>query len=103
MLGFRSLSCLLLAASAHAKYIVPGARWRDTDGDLVNAHAGCVTVDSETGKFWWFGEYKIEGQEEGGGVSVYSSDDLATWEAHGIALGTLLHCTACRIGNILTV
>ena len=38
------------------------------------------------GKFFWFGEYKIEGQEEGGGVSVYSSDDLATWEPHGLAL-----------------
>lgn len=91
MLGLQSLSYLLLAASAHAKYIVPGARWLDTDGNLVNAHAGGVTADPDTGKFWWFGEYKIEGQEEGGGVSVYSSDDLATWESHGIALGTLYH------------
>lgn len=83
------LSLLLFAAVASAKYIVPGARWRDTDGNLVNAHAGGVTIDKETGKFWWFGEYKIQGQEEGGGVSVYSSDDLATWEHHGFALGKL--------------
>ncbi|KAI5375164.1 hypothetical protein AA0117_g9410 [Alternaria alternata] len=87
-MGFNTLSCqlLLAAATASAKWIVPGARWRATDGTLVNAHAGGITVDQETGKFFWFGEYKIEGQEEGGGVSVYSSDDLATWEPHGLAL-----------------
>jgi len=81
-----SLVCLLLGATAQAKYIVPGARWRDTGGNLVNAHAGSLLVDD--GKFWLFGEYKTEGQVEGGGVSVYSSDDLATWKSHGIALGT---------------
>jgi hypothetical protein len=87
-MGFATLSCqlLLAAATTSAKWIVPGARWRATDGTLVNAHAGGVTVDQETGKFLWFGEYKVEGQEEGGGVSVYSSDDLATWEPHGLAL-----------------
>ena len=78
-------SWFVLALIAHARYIVPGGRWRDTDGNLANAHAGCVIRDNS--KFWWFGEYKTEGQVEGGGVSVYSSDDLATWESHGIALG----------------
>lgn len=53
----------------------------------MNAHAGGITFDKDTGRFWWFGEYKTEGQEEGGGVSVYSSEDLATWESHGLALG----------------
>jgi hypothetical protein len=76
---------LLLAAAATAKYIVPGGRWRDTEGNLVNAHAGCVTVD-KNGTFWLFGEYKVEGQVEGGGISVYSSPDLATWKHHGLAL-----------------
>lgn len=79
-------SGLLFASLAASKWIVPGGRWRDTEGGLVNAHAGGVTLDPETGKFFWFGEYKVEGQEEGGGVSVYSSDDLATWEFHGLAL-----------------
>lgn len=81
------LSLLLAAGAAHAKYIVPGGRWHDTEGNLVNAHAGGVTIDPETGKFFWFGEYKIEGQEEGGGVTVYSSEDLATWTYEGLALG----------------
>ncbi|KAJ4292674.1 hypothetical protein N0V90_009337 [Kalmusia sp. IMI 367209] len=85
---FSKLSCqiLLAAGFASAKWIVPGARWRDTEGNLVNAHAGCVTVDEGSGKFFLFGEYKVQGQVEGGGVSVYSSDDLATWEPHGMAL-----------------
>ncbi|ELR06634.1 hypothetical protein GMDG_08107 [Pseudogymnoascus destructans 20631-21] len=48
---------------AQAKYIVPGGRWHDTDGNLINAHAGGVTVDRE-GKFWWFGEYKPQDQVE---------------------------------------
>ncbi|KAL1623502.1 hypothetical protein SLS54_004492 [Diplodia seriata] len=74
------------AAAARAKYIVPGGRWHDTDGNLINAHAGGVTVEPETGKFYWFGEYKIEEQEEGGGVTVYSSEDLATWTYEGLAL-----------------
>lgn len=77
---------LFAAAAVEAKWIVPGARWRDNEGNLVNAHAGCVTMDKESGKFFLFGEYKVEGQVEGGGVSVYSSDDLATWEHHGMAL-----------------
>lgn len=90
-MSFRTISCglLLAAATASAKWIVPGARWRDTNGELVNAHAGGVTIDQETGRFFWFGEYKIEGQEEGGGISVYSSDDLATWTHEGMALGML--------------
>ncbi|KAI0179771.1 carbohydrate-binding module family 35 protein [Hypoxylon sp. FL1284] len=79
-----ALLLLLGAMTTQAKYIVPGARWRDTDGNLVNAHAGNVMI--ENGTFWWFGEYKVEGQEEGGGVSVYSSEDLATWTSHGLAL-----------------
>jgi hypothetical protein len=88
------LTFVLFSSFASSKYIVPGGRWRDTDGNLVNAHAGCITIDEATGKFWLFGEYKIQGQTEGGGVSVYSSDDLATWVHHSIALGRLgLTCT----------
>ncbi|KAI2635869.1 carbohydrate-binding module family 35 protein [Hypomontagnella submonticulosa] len=83
-LGLSGGLLLFCAIATQAKYIVPGGRWRDTDGTLVNSHAGSVLMDN--GTFWWFGEYKVEGQEEGGGVSVYSSDDLATWTFHGLAL-----------------
>lgn len=78
---------LLSVAVAQGKYIVPGARWRATDGSLVNAHAGSVLFDN--GTFWWFGEYKTQEHPEGGGVAVYSSPDLATWTSHGLALGKL--------------
>ncbi|CAG7557891.1 unnamed protein product [Fusarium equiseti] len=80
------LSLLTLASLTSAAWIVPGARWKDTDGNLFNAHAGGLCVDRDSGKFFWFGEYKTEEQEEGGGISVYSSSDLATWESHGLAL-----------------
>lgn len=86
MFDKNTFSYFLLAAVVQAKYIVPGGRWTDTNGNLVNAHAGGVTVGKD-GKFYLFGEYKIQGQTEGGGVSVYSSDDLATWTSHGLALG----------------
>ncbi|CAG8948718.1 hypothetical protein HYFRA_00001839 [Hymenoscyphus fraxineus] len=85
MFGLKSICWFLLTTGILAKYIVPGGRWLDTDGNLVNAHAGSIVQD-DTGKFWLFGEYKTKGQTEGGGVSVYSSDDLATWTAHGLAL-----------------
>lgn len=88
MLASLFLSLLTLSAEVGARYIVPGARWTDTDGNLINAHAGGVTTDKK-GTFWWFGEYKPQGQVEGGGVSVYSSPDLATWTHHGLALGKL--------------
>ncbi|KAH8829436.1 glycosyl hydrolase [Flagelloscypha sp. PMI_526] len=81
----RSLALLLVILGfCQAKYIVPGGRWHDTNGSLISAHAGGITVVNDT--FWWFGEYKVEGQVEGGGVSVYSSPDLATWTSHGLAL-----------------
>lgn len=101
MLGLQLLSCVVLATIAHTKYIVPGARWHDTDGNLINAHAGGVTVDENTGKFWWFGEYKTELHPEGGGVSVYSSDDFATWDYHGLALGILSPCFLVAFRDLL--
>jgi hypothetical protein len=68
----------LLAIPATSKYIVPGGRWLDTNGSVVNAHGGGITFDEKTGRFWWFGEHKTEDLPEGGGVSVYSSEDLST-------------------------
>ena len=54
----------LLTSIAHAKWIAPGGRWRDTDGNYINAHAGSVTWDEVTRKYFWLGEYKTEEQEE---------------------------------------
>ncbi|KAL4756140.1 glycosyl hydrolase [Aspergillus foveolatus] len=71
---------------ANAKWIVLGARWYDTDRVIFYAHAAGLCVDQESGRIYWFGEYKVEGQVEGGGTSVYTSDDLATWTSHELAL-----------------
>lgn len=88
MVSFNSIVVgVIFSALASGKWIAPGGRWRDTDGNTINAHAGSVTWDHVTGKYFWFGEHKTEEQEEGGGVSVYSSDDLGTWQYHGLALG----------------
>lgn len=86
----RNFICLaLFALLGSAAYIVPGAHWHDTNGNLVNAHAGGVNYDDLTKIFWLFGEYKVEGHTEGGGVRVYSSKDLARWEDHGLALAPI--------------
>lgn len=79
----------LLAAPAASKYIVPGGRWLDTNGSVINAHGAGITFDKKSGLFWWFGEYKTEEHSEGGGVSVYSSEDLSVWTPGGLALGML--------------
>ncbi|KAJ5004318.1 hypothetical protein K4K48_010152 [Colletotrichum sp. SAR 10_66] len=67
----RLFHILQLVTVVTAKWIVPGARWHDTDGNIFNAHAGGLAVDQETVRFYWFGEYKVKGQVEGGGVSMW--------------------------------
>ncbi|KAJ5476090.1 hypothetical protein N7475_001819 [Penicillium sp. IBT 31633x] len=79
----------LLAISAKARYIVPGGRWHDTNGSVINAHGAGITFDQKSGRFWWFGEYKTEDRPEGGGVAVYSSEDLSTWTPGGLALAPI--------------
>jgi hypothetical protein len=59
------------------KYIVSGAEWRDTDGNIVNAHGGGIVKTNDT--FYWIGG------SIGccGGTNLYSSPDLVTWTNHG--------------------
>ncbi|ROW13291.1 hypothetical protein VPNG_05425 [Cytospora leucostoma] len=79
-------SLTAVSTTATARYIVPGGRWHDTDGNIISAHGGNVIFNAESGRFFWFGEYRTKEKTEGGGISVYSSPDLATWEYHGLAL-----------------
>ncbi|CAI6073421.1 unnamed protein product [Clonostachys chloroleuca] len=87
MISSLTLSFLALVGASYARWIVPAARWYDTDGNRFNAHAGGICLDQHTETFYWFGEYKTSEHPEGGGISVYSSKDLATWKAHRLALG----------------
>ncbi len=78
-------------------FIIPGAIWKDTEGNPINAHGGGILYDK--GTYYWYGEYKkgltwrvdyIKSWEcyrtNAGGVSCYSSKDLVNWKNEGIVL-----------------
>jgi len=65
----------------------PGESWLDNNGIMINAHGGGILFDG--GKYWWFGEHKLEGKKGNSawvGVHCYSSEDLYNWKDEGIAL-----------------
>ena len=67
--------------------IKPGELWLDNNGVHINAHGGGVLFHQ--GKYYWYGEHKIEGEAGNKahvGVHVYSSPDLSMWTDEGIAL-----------------
>ncbi|MDI1318891.1 MAG: glycoside hydrolase family 43 protein [bacterium] len=88
---------LLAAAPAGARVVEPGTIWRDTNGQIINAHGGGMLFHE--GIYYWYGEFK-EGltylpkvnkawggtRVIAGGVSCYSSTDLVTWKNEGLAL-----------------
>lgn len=62
----------------------PGQLWPDNHGLHINAHGGGVLF--RAGVYYWFGEYKITGEEGNAaqaGVHVYSSTDLYNWKDEG--------------------
>lgn len=68
------------------------AEWKDTEGNLIQAHGGQVQkftyIDKDTlkevTKWWWVGEDKRNGAH--GGVCAYSSDDLYNWKYEGVVM-----------------
>lgn len=54
--------------------IMPGARWLDTAGNVIQAHGGGMLQVGNT--YYWFGEDR---GGTGAVVSCYSSTDLAHW------------------------
>ncbi|WP_316793646.1 glycoside hydrolase family 43 protein [Pedobacter frigoris] len=88
-----TLTFLLLAGMAlcaiaqNISSFNPGELWLDTDGKHINAHGGGILLHQ--GKYYWFGEHKVEGRQGNSamvGVSCYSSADLLNWKNEGIAL-----------------
>jgi hypothetical protein len=75
---------------------IPGEIWKDTKGNVINAHGGGILYHK--GTYYWYGEIKkgdtwlVPGQSwecyrvPAGGVSCYSSRDLFNWKYEGIAL-----------------
>ncbi len=78
----------LFAWSQNQNFIIkPGAIWPDNNGIHINAHGGGIL--SFEGKYFWFGEHKIEGRKGNSaqvGVHCYSSKNLVNWNDEGIAL-----------------
>lgn len=65
----------------------PGELWKDDNGVHINAHGGGVLFHD--GRYYWFGEHKLEGRRGNRawvGVHCYSSTDLYSWRDEGIAL-----------------
>ncbi|MFR9524363.1 MAG: family 16 glycosylhydrolase [Rikenellaceae bacterium] len=68
----------------HASF-KPAAIWTDTDGVHINAHGGGMLYHK--GRYYWFGEHKVEHTSDAlVGVRVYSSKDLYNWQNEGVAL-----------------
>lgn len=59
------------------EYIVNGAEWLDTRGNVINAHGGGMLKVGEY--YYWIGENRRDGVF----VSCYRSKDLINWEFRG--------------------
>ena len=96
------ISCILLSFpisvfSQKTKHqLIPGEKWKDTKGNLINAHGACILYHN--GTYYMYGEIKkgetwlVPDQDwedyrvPAGGVSCYSSVDLLRWKYVGVAL-----------------
>ena len=67
---------------------LPSKEWNDTDGNLIQAHAGYIFYENST--YYWYGENKEKSITEREiwhwGVRLYSSKDLYNWKSEGIIL-----------------
>ena len=74
-----------------------GQIWKDTDGNDIQAHGGCIIKHGDT--YYWYGEHKggetkttylVSGAAVNRvdviGISCYSSKDLLNWKYEGLAL-----------------
>lgn len=74
---------LLIAPAADAPF-APGEPWRDTAGELIQAHGGGLLKRGKT--YYWYGENKSQGYNNKVGVSCYSSTNLIDWKNEGVVL-----------------
>ena len=67
------------------KSIASGRVWRDTDGNIINAHGGGILCYE--GTYYWFGEHRpASGFVTEKGINCYSSVDLLHWKYEGVSL-----------------
>lgn len=85
-----------IAFAQKQSQFIPGEVWKDTQGNIINAHGGGILHHNDL--YYWFGEIK-KGQTwlvtaqnwecyrvPAGGISCYSSKDLLNWKYEGVAL-----------------
>jgi len=63
--------------------ITPGSIWRDTQGNVIDAHGGGIIQVGPT--YYWFGEVHGPGRQTAY-VRCYSSNDLVHWKFESEAL-----------------
>lgn len=78
---------VFFAGNISAQSYKPGEIWPDNNGVHINAHGGGVLFHD--GKYYWFGEHKVEGEKGNQawvGVRCYSSENLYQWKDEGVAM-----------------
>ena len=94
---FIAILCTVSCTNNHGKEIIQKAVWRDTDGNVINAHGGGMLYYNNM--YYWYGESKGDStyrlgkvttwecyRAEAGGISCYSSKNLTDWKFEGIVL-----------------
>ncbi|HSO85232.1 MAG TPA: glycoside hydrolase family 43 protein [Draconibacterium sp.] len=87
LLFFAAIIFMLYSFSKEIKTIKPGEIWPDNNGVHINAHGGGILFHN--GKYYWFGEHKVEGKKGNQalvGVHCYSSENLTEWKDEGIVM-----------------
>ncbi len=87
LIFFAAIIFSFTSFSKENKTIKPGEIWPDNKGVHINAHGGGILFYD--GKYYWFGEHKVEGKKGNQalvGVHCYSSKNLTDWKDEGIAM-----------------
>lgn len=86
------ISCIIVFVSNHTNAqlskITNGDFWYDTDGNIVDAHAGGLIMVGDT--YYWFGESYGDAQQwvnhKFKGIRCYSSKNLSDWKFENIVI-----------------
>jgi beta-galactosidase len=95
-----AILCTGSCTNNHVKEVIQNAEWRDTHGNVINAHGGGMMYYNNV--YYWYGECKGDStyrlkkvttwecyRAEAEGISCYSSKNLTDWKFEGIALPAL--------------
>ena len=71
-----------------------GEPWRDTDGNVIDAHGAGLLLHDST--YYWYGSRRTanaSGTQMDGGIALYSSTDLYEWRFESVVLH-VFNCTS---------